>query len=58
VKNIQYADLDSDLLLKDRLVKKGGTKVKSSMRIFPKTAGLGIRKLDEAKLRKPLKVYR
>ena len=58
VKNIQYADLDSDLLLEDKLVKQGGTKVKNSMRIFPKTAGLGIRKLNEGKLGKPLKVYK
>jgi o-succinylbenzoate synthase len=58
VKNIQYADLDSDLLIKDKLVKKGGTKVKNSIRIFPKIHGLGIRELDEAKLGRPLKVYK
>ncbi|MEM0057728.1 MAG: dipeptide epimerase [Candidatus Bathyarchaeia archaeon] len=58
VKNIQYADLDSDLLLKDKLVKRGGTKVKNSMRLFPKIHGLGIRELDMAKLGKPLKIYK
>lgn len=58
VRNIQYADLDSDLLLKDKLVKKGGTKVKNSMRMFPKIHGLGIRELDTVKLGKPLKVYK
>ncbi|MDW8041027.1 MAG: dipeptide epimerase [Nitrososphaerota archaeon] len=58
VRNIQYADLDSDLLLKDKLVKRGGTKVKKSMRVFPKIYGLGIRELDTAKLGKPLKTYK
>jgi L-alanine-DL-glutamate epimerase-like enolase superfamily enzyme len=58
VKNIQYADLDSDLLLKDKLVKKGGTRVKNSMRIFSKLHGLGIKEINEKLLRKPLKVYR
>jgi o-succinylbenzoate synthase len=58
IKNIQYADLDSDLLLKDKLVKRGGTKVKNSIRTFPKFHGLGIIELDKAKLGKPLKVYK
>jgi o-succinylbenzoate synthase len=58
VKNIQYADLDSDILLKDKIVKKGGTKVKSSMRIFPKQNGLGIKELDEKLLGKPKKIYK
>jgi L-alanine-DL-glutamate epimerase-like enolase superfamily enzyme len=58
VKNIQYADLDSDLLLKDKLVKKGGTKVKDSMRVFPKQDGLGIKELNKQILRKPKKIYK
>ena len=58
LKNIQYADLDSDLLLKDKLVKRGGTKVKNSMRIFPKNHGLGIIELNNKILGKPLKVYK
>lgn len=58
VKNIQYADLDSDILLKDKLVKKGGTKVKDSMRTFSKLHGLGIKEINEKLLGKPLKVYR
>jgi L-alanine-DL-glutamate epimerase-like enolase superfamily enzyme len=57
VKNIQYADLDSDLLLKDKLVTKGGTKVKNSIRTFSKQNGLGIRELNSKILGKPLKVY-
>jgi L-alanine-DL-glutamate epimerase-like enolase superfamily enzyme len=57
-KNIQYADLDSDILLKDKLVKKGGTKIKNSMRILSRQYGLGIRELDNEILGKPLKVYR
>jgi len=58
VKNIQHADLDSDILLKDKLVKKGGTKVKNSMRTFPKQYGLGIKELNEKMLGKPLRVYK
>ncbi|MGB9777917.1 MAG: enolase C-terminal domain-like protein, partial [Candidatus Bathyarchaeales archaeon] len=58
VKNIKYADLDSDLLLRDKLVKKGGTKVKNSMRTFPKQNGLGIKEIDEKMLGKPKKIYK
>jgi len=58
VKNIQYADLDSDLLLKDKLLKKGGTKVKNSMRIFPKQYGLGISELNQELLGKAKKIYK
>jgi len=58
VKNIQYADLDSDLMLKDKLVKKGGTKVKNSMRIFQKQYGLGIKELDQKLLGEPLTIYK
>jgi L-alanine-DL-glutamate epimerase-like enolase superfamily enzyme len=58
IKNIQHADLDSDLLLKDKLAKKGGTKVKDSMRVFPKQYGLGIKELNEQLLGKPKKIYK
>lgn len=58
VKNIQYADLDSDLFQKEALVKEGGTKVKNSMRIFPKLHGLGIEVLNEQLLGKPKKIYK
>jgi L-alanine-DL-glutamate epimerase-like enolase superfamily enzyme len=58
VKNIQYADLDSDILLKDKLVEKGGTKVKDSMRIFSKWHGLGVKELDEKFLGRPLRIYK
>ncbi|MEM3700102.1 MAG: dipeptide epimerase [Candidatus Bathyarchaeia archaeon] len=58
VRNIQYADLDSDILLRDKLVKKGGTKVKNSMRTFPKQNGLGIKELDTKLLGKPAKIYK
>lgn len=58
VKNIQYADLDSDLLLKDKLVKKGETKVKNSMRIFPKYYGLGVKELNQKLLGKPKRIYK
>jgi L-alanine-DL-glutamate epimerase-like enolase superfamily enzyme len=58
VKNIQHADLDSDLLLKDKLVKKGGTKVKNSMRVFSRQHGLGIKELNEQLLGKPKRIYK
>jgi L-alanine-DL-glutamate epimerase-like enolase superfamily enzyme len=58
VKNIQYADLDSALMLKDKLVKKGGTTVKNSMHTFSKQYGLGVKELDEKLLGKPLKIYK
>ena len=58
VKNIQYADLDSDLLLKDKLVKKGGTEVKNSMRVFPRQYGLGITELNQELLGKPKMIYK
>jgi len=58
VKNIQYADLDSDILLKDKLVKKGGTKVKNSMRVFSRQNGLGIKELNQQLLGKPKRIYK
>jgi len=58
VQNIKYADLDSDLLLKDRLVKKGGIEVKKSLRIFSKQHGLGITEIDNKLLGKLLKIYK
>ena len=58
VRNIQYADLDSDILLKDKLVKSGGAKVKGSMRTFPKECGLGIKEIDDKLLGKPLRSYK
>jgi len=58
VRNIQYADLDSDILLKDKLVKSGGAKVKDSMRTFPKECGLGIKEIDDKLLGKPLRSYK
>lgn len=58
VKNIQYCDLDSNLFHKDMLVKKGGTKVKNSLRLLPKYHGLGIKELDTQMLGKPVKIYK
>jgi len=57
VKNIQYADLDSDLLLKDRLVRKGGCQVKDSFRIMSKEPGLGVKEIDQKLLGRPLRIY-
>ena len=56
VKNIRYADLDSDLMLRDKLLVEGGVGLKDSLRIFPKAYGLGVDQLDESLLGKPVKV--
>jgi L-alanine-DL-glutamate epimerase-like enolase superfamily enzyme len=58
VKNIQYCDLDSNLFHKDVIVKKGGTKIKNSVRLFPKYHGLGIKELNTQMLGKPVKIYK
>jgi L-alanine-DL-glutamate epimerase-like enolase superfamily enzyme len=58
VKNIQYADLDSDLLLRDKLVRKGGAGIKGSARTFSKSCGLGVEEVDAALLGKPLRIYK
>jgi L-alanine-DL-glutamate epimerase-like enolase superfamily enzyme len=58
IKNIQYADLDSDLLLKDKLIRKGGVGIKDSARTFPRSCGLGIEQVDEELLGKPLETYK
>ena len=58
MKNIEYADLDSDLLLRDRLVLEGGADLKASKRSPPEKPGLGISKLDEEILGKPVKIYK
>lgn len=58
VKNIQHADLDSDILLLDKLVKRGGAKVKDSKRILPQKKGLGITTLDDKLLGKPVRIYK
>ena len=58
VKNVQYADLDADLLLKDKLVTRGGAKVKDSKRILPKKNGLGIISFDKRVLGKPVRTFK
>jgi len=58
VKNIQYADLDSDILIQDKLVLKGGTGLSASKRIPFDKPGLGILQLDEKLLGKPKKIYK
>jgi len=57
VRNILHADLDSDLIMKDRLVTKGGPGLSGSMRTFSKVCGLGVEELDNALLGTPVKVY-
>jgi L-alanine-DL-glutamate epimerase-like enolase superfamily enzyme len=56
-KNVQYADLDCDLLLEDKLVTKGGAALEASDRIPSRESGLGIEMLDEELLGKPVRVY-
>jgi len=58
VKNVQYADLDSDILLKERTVLEGGAKLKASKRISLMQPGLGIVKLDKELLGKPVRAYK
>ena len=58
VKNIQYADLDSDILIRDKMVLEGGAKLEASKRIPPEKPGLGVTKLDEEILGKPVKIYK
>jgi L-alanine-DL-glutamate epimerase-like enolase superfamily enzyme len=56
-KNVQYADLDCDLLLADKLVIKGGAELKASERIPTNEPGFGIEMLDGKLLGKPVRVY-
>ncbi|MDH5451369.1 MAG: dipeptide epimerase [Candidatus Bathyarchaeota archaeon] len=58
LKNIQYADLDSDILIADKLVSKGGAELVASQRIPSMKPGLGIIKLKEELLGNPLRVYK
>lgn len=57
IKNIQYADLDSDLLLKDKIA-GDGLKVENSLRLLPKLPGLGVKEIDQKRLGTPIRVYR
>jgi L-alanine-DL-glutamate epimerase-like enolase superfamily enzyme len=57
VKNIKYADLDSDILIRDKLVLEGGAKLEASKRIPSEKPGLGVNRLDEEILGKPAKIY-
>jgi o-succinylbenzoate synthase len=56
-KNVQYADLDCDLLLADKLVTKGGAELKASDRIPNDRPGFGIGMLDGKLLGNPIRVY-
>lgn len=57
IKNIQYADLDSDIILQDKLVLKGGAKLRASRRVPLQKPGLGILQIDEKLLGRPVKIY-
>lgn len=56
-KNVQFADLDCDLLLADKLVTEGGAGLRTSERIPVNEPGLGVERLDEKLLGKPVRVY-
>ena len=58
LKNIMYADLDSDLLQVEKLVKRGGTSVLNSKRVFSGESGLGIVELNMELAGAPLAVYK
>jgi o-succinylbenzoate synthase len=58
LKNMMYADLDSDLLQVEKLVKKGGTSVLNSKRVFSGGSGLGIVELNVELTGAPLAVYK
>lgn len=58
IKNVQYADLDSDILLKDKIVLEGGAKLNVSKRMPLRKPGLGIVKLDQRILGKPVGIYK
>jgi L-alanine-DL-glutamate epimerase-like enolase superfamily enzyme len=55
--NVKFADLDSDILLRDKLVLNGGAALNSSKRIVSPNPGLGIAKFDETLLGKPIRRY-
>ena len=58
LKNIRYADLDSDILIRDKLVTEGGAILEKSERIPTEASGLGIAKLNGKLLGKPVKTYK
>jgi L-alanine-DL-glutamate epimerase-like enolase superfamily enzyme len=57
IRNIRYADLDSDLLLRDKLV-KNTLKVENSVRPLSSLPGLGVKEIDQKRLGAPVGVYR
>lgn len=57
IRNIQYADLDSDILIKDKLVLEGGAKLEGSKRMPPEKPGLGVTGVDKKLLGRPVRVY-
>jgi L-alanine-DL-glutamate epimerase-like enolase superfamily enzyme len=57
MRNIRYADLDSDLLLRDKLV-KNTLKVENSVRPLSSLPGLGVKEIDQKRLGAPVGVYR
>ena len=58
IRNIQFADLDSDLLLREGLVKKKWAEIKDSKRAIPGKSGLGIEEINLELLGHPKKIYK
>ena len=53
-RNIVHADLDSDLLLEDHIVLKGGAPAENSVRQLGTGPGLGIAEVDSCALGAPV----
>jgi L-alanine-DL-glutamate epimerase-like enolase superfamily enzyme len=58
IRNIQFADLDSDLLLREGLVKKKWAEIEDSTRAIPEKSGLGIEDVNLELLGHPKKIYK
>ena len=56
LRNVKYVDLDSDLLLAERLVVEGGAYCDRGIRGVPERPGLGILKINEGLLKPLLKL--
>ena len=50
LKAFQHADLDSDLLLVEDIVAKGGSSVERDERLLPSWPGLGVEELEKGRM--------
>ncbi len=58
IKNIQFADLDSDIMLKEGLVEAGGARYEDGFRIPEERPGLGDLRVDHELLGKPYVTFK